>query len=100
MNGKERIAEQSRIWLGNSLLELLKNDDFSKITITSICNNADLARKTFYNYFHSKESLLTFVCARVVNQYFEKLQKIELNKRSIEKVLNIFLIFGGIIKIF
>ena len=58
MNGKERIAEQSRTWLWESLEKLLHQKEFSKITITEICDNAELARKTFYNTFKNKEDLL------------------------------------------
>ena len=54
MNGKERIAEQSRTWLWESLKELLHQKKLSQITITEICSNADLTRKTFYNSFKNK----------------------------------------------
>lgn len=93
MNGKERIAEQSRIWLWESLEELLHQKEFSKITITEICNNADLARKTFYNSFKNKEELLVYQCEKIVNQYFEKLQAIPNCDRTIETTLKTFLYF-------
>lgn len=93
MNGKERIAEQSRTWLWESLKELLHQKKLSQITITEICSNADLTRKTFYNSFKNKEDLLVYQCKKVVNQYFEKLQNIPNNKRTLEKTLKTFLYF-------
>ena len=83
MNGKERIAEQSRTWLWESLEELLHQKKFSQITITEICSNADLTRKTFYNSFKNKEDLVVYQCRKVVNQYFKELQNIPSNKRTL-----------------
>ncbi|WP_290033296.1 TetR/AcrR family transcriptional regulator [Ligilactobacillus cholophilus] len=93
MNGKERIAEQSRTWLWESLEELLHQKKFSQITITEICSNADLTRKTFYNSFKNKEDLVVYQCRKVVNQYFKELQNIPSNKRTLEETLKTFLYF-------
>lgn len=93
MNGKERIAEQSRTWLWESLEKLLHQKEFSKITITEICDNAELARKTFYNSFKNKEDLLVYHCKKIVNQYFKELQNIADSKRTMENVLNTFIYF-------
>lgn len=93
MNGKERIAEQSRTWLWESLEELLHQKSFSKITITEICNNADLARKTFYNSFKNKEDLLIYHCKIIVNKYFQELQNIPTDERTLENVLKTFFLF-------
>lgn len=93
MNGKERIAEQSRIWLWESLEKLLHQKKLSKITITEICSNADLARKTFYNSFKNKEDLLIYQCRKIVNRYFKELQNIPNNKRTLEETLKTFLYF-------
>lgn len=93
MNGKERIAEQSRTWLWESLEKLLHQKEFSKITITEICDNAELARKTFYNSFKNKEDLLVYHCKKIVNQYFKELQNIPNDQRTLEETLKTFLYF-------
>ena len=47
MTGKERIAEQSRQWLWESFLDLLKQTDYAQITISKIAQHAELDRRTF-----------------------------------------------------
>lgn len=65
----------------------------SKITITEVCSNADLARKIFYNSFKNKEDLLVYQCRKIVNRYFKELQNIPNNKRTLEETLKTFLCF-------
>lgn len=56
--GKNPTALQSREWLINALLELMKTENFAQITVGQICKKADLSRQTFYNLFGSKEDIL------------------------------------------
>lgn len=42
----------------NSMFELLKEKNFEDISITELCNKAELARKTFYRNFKSKEDVI------------------------------------------
>ena len=51
-------ALRSKTWITESLLKLMEEKDFSKITITEIIKNADLTRQTFYRNFDSKEDIL------------------------------------------
>ena len=60
-------AERTLLNFGITLLDLLKEKSFEKITIKEICNKANYPRATFYNYFEDKYDLLEF--------YFEFLLK-------------------------
>ena len=60
-----RTAQQSKDWLTLSLLELMKEKNFSDITITEIAEKAQLDRRTFYRHFRSKKDIL--------DRYFEQL---------------------------
>jgi len=51
-------ALKSKAWITESLLVLMMEKDFDKITITEIINKADLTRQTFYRNFESKENVL------------------------------------------
>ncbi len=42
----------------NALLELMKEEDYEKISITDIVNKAGLSRVTYYRHFNSKEDIL------------------------------------------
>jgi len=47
---KGRIADSAR--------ELLSNKDLEEVTVDEICETADVAKKTFYNHFPSKQDLI------------------------------------------
>ena len=57
-NTNRKIALQSKRMLTDGLLQLMKATDFSTITVTQICQEADLSRRTFYRLYESKEDLL------------------------------------------
>lgn len=54
-----KIALQSKKMLTNGLLELMITNDFSTITVTQICQEANLSRRTFYRLYESKEDILS-----------------------------------------
>ena len=66
--------------LSKSLCQLLITVPYSQISIVEICNNADVHRATFYNYYKSKDDLFVN-CVKQVNQNFiDKFY--ELNRRD------------------
>ena len=66
--------------LNKSLCQLLIKVPYSQISIVEICNNADVHRATFYNYYKSKDDLFVN-CVKQVNQNFiDKFY--ELNRRD------------------
>ena len=56
--GGNPIALQSQQWLVDSLILLMKEKPYEKITVSDICKKADLSRQTFYNFFPTKEEIL------------------------------------------
>ena len=46
MNGKQRMAEQSKQWLCDALINLMTKENFQDISITEIAQTAELSRKT------------------------------------------------------
>ena len=62
------IAIQSKRWLEASLLKLMKEKPFSKITIQEIAEQAQLERRTFYRNFSSKEEILSFHIRRLSDE--------------------------------
>ena len=48
MNGKQRMARQSKQWLVDALVTLMKDEAIEDISITEIVQTADLSRRTFY----------------------------------------------------
>ena len=53
-----RIALQSRTMLMDGLIKLMETYDFSMITVTQICQEAGLSRRTFYRLYNTREDVL------------------------------------------
>ena len=51
-------AVERQAQLEQSFLELLKARPYPQITVTDICKNAAIPRRTFYHYFDSKDAVL------------------------------------------
>src|SRR5471030_1460938 len=61
MNNDKRpnpSSERSKKWLTESLLELMAQTPYSKITIQDISKKADLVRQTFYKNYATKDDIL------------------------------------------
>ena len=54
--------------IADALFRLMKRKSFQQITVTEICNEAAIGRKTFYRNFDTKEDVVEFrldiLCAR------------------------------------
>lgn len=58
--------------LADSALELLSHYSIEKITITDIAANCNLSTRTFYNHFHDKHELVTWIYTSKLEKYFEQ----------------------------
>lgn len=59
--------------LTDALLELMDTNDYHKITITEIVQQAQVARKTFYRHFTSKDEILNIYIQTLFQQYMKRL---------------------------
>ncbi|MGH4038251.1 MAG: TetR/AcrR family transcriptional regulator [Sphaerochaeta sp.] len=76
-NYKEANISRSECWIINALLKLLKEFPFDVLTITEICQEADVSRVTFYRYFDNKEAILLKYIKILGTDYLAKLQENE-----------------------
>ncbi|WMJ90342.1 TetR/AcrR family transcriptional regulator [Anaerocolumna sp. MB42-C2] len=53
-----RIALQSKKMLTDGLLKLMETNDYLMITVTQICQEAELSRRTFYRLYETKEDII------------------------------------------
>ncbi|MBQ3544992.1 MAG: TetR/AcrR family transcriptional regulator [Lachnospiraceae bacterium] len=54
----DRRVEMTKRLLKKSLIELLKTENIQKISIRTLCENADVNRSTFYKHYNSQYALL------------------------------------------
>ena len=77
MKAEYRSAIRSRKMIRESFLELLKEKDISKITVTDIVNKADLNRSTFYAHYVDVRAITEEMENEVIDKMIEILKKFE-----------------------
>lgn len=68
-------TNQTRLWIINSLLELLEKKDYSAITINMIVDHAKLGRRTFYRYFKTKDDAMKYITELLMDQFANNIIK-------------------------
>lgn len=57
----DRRSKLTKRMLKDALLELLKNQPISKVTVKQLCEKADINRATFYNHFYDTRNVLEYI---------------------------------------
>ena len=57
-NSHQKTIEQSKSWLTEAFFQQLAQLPYDKITVSSIAQQAQLSRRTFYRHFTTKDDLL------------------------------------------
>ncbi|MEE8807156.1 MAG: TetR/AcrR family transcriptional regulator [Lactimicrobium sp.] len=63
-NGNNKTACRSQQSIADALFDLLEEESYEKISITEICNKANVSRQTFYSLFSSKENVIAYQLCR------------------------------------
>ncbi len=80
---------QTRQWLEEALFDLLATKkSLHNISIAELSEHAQIARRTFYRYYHSKEQVLTNYLDRLIQDYIIELQTEKLT--NFEDLVNFF----------
>lgn len=74
-NTKNPTALQSQKWILEALLDLMKNKEYEKISVSDICRKAQLDRRTFYRNFNSKNEVLEQYIKKLSVEYMETFNK-------------------------
>lgn len=69
------IAVRSRSMLQQAMLELLTEQPYGQITVTALCEHAQLGRKTFYRNYAEKDDILREYIACLADGFLEKLRE-------------------------
>lgn len=77
MNGHQKQREASKRMIETALFALMEELDFSKITVCRIVERADVARKTFYRLYRSKEDVMRQYFAGLCDAYQDSCQALE-----------------------
>ncbi len=74
---KKEFNQLSKIkrWIIEALLTLMENDEYSKITITQIAQEAEIARATFYLNFKTKDDIIRCYVQTLIIQYRKDMEE-------------------------
>ena len=67
----------------SALLELISEGPYDAITVTEICGRANVARKTFYRSFDSKDAVISYRLADMINELGAKFDFAETESREL-----------------
>ena len=87
----QKTIDQSRDWLINAFFEQLEIHPYHAITVSSIAEQAQLSRRTFYRHFKTKDDLLQQYLIMIFNQYTELLLQKKIARH--EDTLQLFFTF-------
>ena len=89
MNSKEnQRTKLTKMLFKNAMINLLEKKSLYDITVTELCQNAELNRSTFYNYYNNVNDVFIDIEQELMlasEEYIQKINKIEFN--SIAKPL-------------
>jgi AcrR family transcriptional regulator len=88
MGRRERKAAETRLRLFRSALQLFAERGFQNVTVEDITEAADVGKGTFFNYFKSKDHVLSVMAEIQLGKVREALDAAESGKRSIRSVLH------------
>ncbi len=70
MNNNDLRVIKTKRALSQSFFQLLKNKEFSDITVKNICSFALIHRTTFYQHFFDKYDLLVYLISSLTKEFF------------------------------
>lgn len=93
---EDRRVSRTKRNINTAFLELMKQKEIANITITELCELADINRKTFYTYFDNISDVLASLENEIINSFHNQLLKIRINKTHIS-VRDIILCIGDLL---
>lgn len=64
---QDRRSQRTRHFLSEALVELIRERDYNKITVSDIIERANVGRSTFYAHYRNKDDLLVGELDRVID---------------------------------
>ena len=74
-----KTAVRSQELISAAVLRLLQKKAFQQITVTEICKEANVGRKTFYRNFEVKEDIIAYQVDKLCALYQEELRSIPID---------------------
>lgn len=83
----DKRVERSRRLLIDSLLELMKERPYKKISVAHIAEHSGVARPTFYLHFHSKDDLLVAYIDEMFETFYDEVDEYLTQRQDADPVI-------------
>ena len=87
-NRFERRRQRSRTSLLDAAIELFQEKGLRETKLEEICERADIAPRTFFNHFDTREHLYQAIAAQRVEQLVERLDDLRTDARPLTRRLS------------
>lgn len=88
-------ALKKKAQLEKGLLDLMQQQPYKEITVTDICREAAIPRRTFYHYYESKEDVLNDIVEGTMQRCFLEVRSILRSGMMKESFVRIFRFWEG-----
>lgn len=78
VNKTDRRVLHTKMFIRNALFELIEEKPVDKISITELCERADINRNTFYKYYFSPRDVLE----SIENEFLDRVSELELRNQN------------------
>ena len=78
---KNKTAIRSQRMIADALFRLMKRKSFRQISVTEICEEAAVGRKTFYRNFEVREDVIDFQLDQMCHEYQMELEKLPIEQK-------------------
>ena len=82
---------RTKLWIINSLLDLLKRKEYASITINMIADNAQLGKRTFYRHFDTKDEAMKYITELLMDEFANHIKNHK--ARNLEHILTAYFEF-------
>ena len=82
MTHQEKQKKQSKEWIASAFFTLLKNKDYTAVTVSEIAKKADLSRRTFYRLFDCKQDIIEYMFEEILPDYICAVKELPAKKRE------------------
>lgn len=93
MKKEDRRVKFTKMFLKESLINLLENKAISKITVKEICEDADINRATFYSHYKDQYDLLETIEEEYIENILKNVRYTERNKDNAVPLITDILTF-------
>ncbi|MBQ0005552.1 MAG: TetR/AcrR family transcriptional regulator [Clostridiales bacterium] len=76
MKRQDRRVAKTKKSIEEAVLKLMAKKDYNSITITDIANEADINRKTFYNYYNNINDVMEEIETRIIDRFEELIETV------------------------